>query len=69
MRSLAELDGRAFRLQAEKAGARLAAGAAGDFLAVDPEPDLAVDAPDVVVVPLADPLAQVLRRKAAAAVG
>ena len=65
----AELDRRTFRLQAEEARSRLAAVAAGDFLAVDPQPDLAVDAADVVVVPLANALAQLFRREAAAAVG
>ena len=57
---LAELDRRALGLEAEVPGARLAAAAAGDLLAVDPEPDLAVDAADVIVVPLADALAQLL---------
>ena len=38
-------------------------GAAGHFLAVDPQPDFAIDGPDVIVIPLADALAQVLSRK------
>ena len=37
--------------------------AAGHFLAVDPQPDFAVDAADVVVVPLTYAFAQVLSRK------
>ena len=69
MRRLAELDRRALGFEAEIPGGRLAAGAAGDFLAVDPEADLAVDAPDVIVVPLADALAQRFFGEAAAAVG
>jgi len=64
-----EVDGRAFGFQAQVADARLDLVAAGDFLAVDPETDLAVDGADVVVVPFADALAQVLAREAAAAVG
>jgi hypothetical protein len=66
---VAELDRGALGLQAEVALGRLALGAAGDLLAVDPQPDLAVDAADVVVVPLVHPLRQVLRREAARAVG
>src|SRR5207244_8854544 len=60
---------RTFRFQAEVARARLAVLAAGDLFAVDPQPDLAVDRPDVVVVPLVDALAEVLPREAALAVG
>ena len=66
---LPELDRRPFGLEAEMARAGLAVVAAGDFLAVDPEPDLAIDRPDVVVVPLADALAQVLAGEAPLAVG
>src|SRR5205085_2582823 len=64
-----ELDRRALRLQAEVTRLRVAPRPAGDLLTVDPEPDLAVDAADVVVVPLADPLAEVLRGEAPRAVG
>src|SRR4051794_15006113 len=47
---LLEFDGRPFGFQAEITRARIAAGPAGDFLAVHPQADLAVDAADVVVV-------------------
>src|SRR5437588_2033426 len=43
-------------------------GAAGHFLAVDPQPDFAIDGPDVIMVPLTDTLAQVLSRKTPLAV-
>src|SRR5262249_4190980 len=59
----------ALRLQAEVASPRVAACPSGDFLTVDPETDFAVDAANVVVIPLADALAQVLRGKAALFVG
>ena len=38
-------------------------GAAGHFLAIDPQPDFAIDGSDVIMVPLTDALAQVLSRK------
>src|SRR4051812_27336673 len=66
---VAEVDRRAFRLQAKEAGPRLDLVAARHLLAVDPQPHLAVDRADVVVVPLVDALAQVLAREAAAAAG
>ena len=44
-------------------GGGLAPGAAGDLFAVHPQAYLAVDRPDVVVVPFADPLAELLRRE------
>src|SRR6266568_856881 len=60
---LPELNRRAFRLQTKIAGRRSDAGAAGHFLAVDPQTDFAVDAPDVIMIPLIDAFAQVFRRK------
>src|SRR3954470_13473384 len=47
---------------------RLAAGPPGDLLTVDPQSHLAVDAAVVVVVPLADALAQLFRGETAGAV-
>ena len=64
-----ELDGRALGLEAEKAAGRLAVIAAGDFFTVDPEPDLAVDAAHVVMVPLANAFGEMLAGKAPGAVG
>ena len=55
---LAEGDGRALAFQAEVALAGFRAIAAGDFAAVHPKAHLAIDAADVVVVPLAVALAQ-----------
>src|SRR5205823_4899433 len=49
---VAEVDRRALRLQAQVARPRLDAVAPRHLLAVDPQPDLAVDRPHVVVVPL-----------------
>src|SRR5262249_61461194 len=64
-----EVDRRALGLQAQVAGPRLDAVAPGHLLAVDPQAQLPVDRPHVVVVPLPEALAQVLAREAAAAVG
>ena len=64
-----ELNRRAFRFEAKKAGPRITAIAAGNFFAIDPQPNLAVDAADVIVVPLTDALALIFPREAAAAVG
>ena len=64
-----ELDGRAFRFQAQVAAGRFRVGAARDLFAVDPEPDLAVDGTDVVVIPVITVQDQVLGRKAASTVG
>ena len=58
---------RALALQAKIPFRRFDVGAAGNFLAVDPEPNLAVDRADVIVVPVAVPLGQVFAREAAAA--
>ena len=58
-----EFDRRPFGFEAQVAGARLAVVAAGHFFAVDPQPHFAVDAADVVVVPLADALAEILAGK------
>src|SRR5262249_21299200 len=66
---VAELHRRALGLEAAIAGGRIAAVAARALLTVVPEADVAVDGPDVIVVPLADALAQPLGREAAAAVG
>src|SRR5262249_43066945 len=66
---MAELDRCALGFQTEVAGAGLAAAAAGDLLAVDPQPDLAIDAPHVIMVPVAKAQAQILQGEAAAAVG
>ena len=63
-----ELDGGAFGFEAEVAVGRVAVGAAGDFLAVDPEADFSVDGADVVVVPLADAFGESLGGEAAGAV-
>src|SRR5687768_13880289 len=63
-----KFDGRAFRFQAEVAGAGVGAGTAGDLFTVNPEPDFAVDCADVVVIPLPHPFAQALHREAAGAV-
>src|ERR1700716_3753963 len=60
---LLKLDRRAFRLQAKIPGRRTDMGAAGHFLAVDPQPDFAIDGSDVIMVPLTDAFAQVLSRK------
>src|SRR5947209_4929275 len=64
-----EVDRRAFGLQADEAGLRVDAVAAGDFFTVDPQADLAVDRPHVIVVPLAESLGEVLAREASATVG
>src|SRR5437870_5458145 len=60
---LLKLDRRAFRLQAEVTGSRTDIRSTGYFLAIDPQANFAIDATDVVVIPLADALAQVLRWK------
>ena len=52
--------GRSFGFEADVALAGLAAGSAGDFLAVDPEANLAIDTPDIIMVPLVQSLAQIL---------
>ncbi len=64
-----EFNGRPFGFQAKIAGFRLATIAAGNFLAVDPQANLTVDRADIIMVPLAHALAQILGGKAAAAVG
>ena len=65
----AKVDRRALGLETEKTARGIGAVAAGDFLAVHPEPDLAVDRSDIVVVPLAVALGEILARETPAAVG
>src|SRR5438874_408148 len=64
-----ELNRRAFGFQAQVSARRLGIIAPGDFFAVDPEADFAVDTANVIVVPLAGAFGQFFARKAAAAVG
>src|SRR5688572_6526035 len=60
-----ELNRRAFGFEAEIPGAGFGAVAAGDFFAVDPQADLAIDGANVVVIPLADAAAELLTGEAA----
>src|SRR6201999_4188802 len=62
------VDWGAFGFDAEVAGFGVAVVAAGDFFAVDPEADFAVDGADVVVVPFARGFAEILAWEAAAAI-
>ena len=64
-----ELDRGAFGFEAEVAVRRLAVGAAGDFLAVDPEADLTIDGADIVVIPFIDAFGEPFGGKAAASIG
>ncbi len=64
-----EVDRRAFGFEAEVAVGRVAVGSAGDFLAVHPEANFAVDGADVVVVPFADSFGEAFGGEAAGAVG
>src|SRR4051794_8186870 len=64
-----ELDWRAFRFETQITARRLGARAAGNLFAIDPQAHFAIDAANVIVVPFAGALAQLLARKAAAAVG
>src|SRR3954469_23305565 len=64
-----ELDRRALRLQAEMAAGGATVGPARDLLAVDPEADLAIEAADVVMGPLAHALAPMPGGEAPRAVG
>ena len=56
----------AFRFEAQVARLGIAVLAAGDFLAVDPQTNFAVDGADVVVVPFAYALGQILARESSA---
>jgi len=61
--------GEHFRFEAEVAGGGLSAGAAGDFFAVDPEADFAVECRGCNSGSIRGTLAQFFAREAAAAVG
>src|SRR6266511_1371783 len=65
---LPELDRRAFRFQTEISAGRPDVGAAGHFLAVDPQTHFAIDASDIIMVPFTDTFAQVFRWETAFAV-
>src|SRR5438046_2913559 len=60
-----KLHGRPLRLEAKITKRRLAAGAARHFLAVHPESYLAINRPNIIMVPLAHAFAQMLARETA----
>ena len=66
---LAKVDRSAFRFEAKKPAARIAIRAAGHLFAIHPQPHFAIDAANVVMVPLANSLAEILAREAAVAIG
>ena len=57
---IAEVDRRTFGLQTQVSLVRLTLVSSRNFFSVDPQPYFTIDCSDVVVVPLAESLAQIL---------